>query len=206
MVMAMMPIVGFLVTRVDQRWMIVYGFAISSLALFTMLNLNLGVSYGYVAMLRVFQAAGLAFLFIPINTLSYVGIPMTKNNDVSGLTNLARNIGGSVGTAFLVTVLARRQQFHQERLSTWITPNNPTLQNQVDGLGRYLIQHGGRVNSLIQGRALAQGNLYGQLLRHATMLSYLDVIKALAIAVLFLIPLVFLMKKPPKGTGPGGGH
>ncbi len=96
--------------------MIVYGFSISALALFTMLNLNLGVSYGYVAMLRVFQAAGLAFLFIPINTLAYVGIPMTKNNDVSGLTNLARNIGGSSGTAFLVTMLARRQQFHQNQL------------------------------------------------------------------------------------------
>src|SRR5579862_4321277 len=62
MVMAMMPIVGFLVSRIDPRWMIVYGFAICSAALFTMLNLNLGVSYGYVAMLRVFQAAGLAFL------------------------------------------------------------------------------------------------------------------------------------------------
>ncbi len=52
-------------------------------------------SYAYVAWMRVFQASGLAFLFIPINTLSYIGIPREKNNDVSGLTNLARNIGGS---------------------------------------------------------------------------------------------------------------
>ncbi len=100
MVMLMMPIVGFLVSRVDPRWMIVYGFSISSIALFTMLDLNIGASYAHIAMLRVFQAAGLAFLFIPINTLSYSGIPMQKNNDVSGLTNLARNIGGSMGTAF----------------------------------------------------------------------------------------------------------
>jgi DHA2 family multidrug resistance protein len=205
-VMLMMPVVGFLVSRVDPRWMIVYGFSMTAAALFTMLNLNLGVSYGYVAWLRVFQASGLAFLFIPINTLSYTGIPMTKNNDVSGLTNLARNIGGSVGTAFLVTVLARRQQFHQERMVSWITPNSGAFQSQVDGLGRYLLQHGGKVNSLVQGRALAQGNVYSQLLRQATMLSYLDVIKALAIAVLFLIPLVFLMKKPPKGSGGPRGH
>jgi hypothetical protein len=133
-VMLMMPIVGFLVSRVDPRWMIVYGFTISSWALFTMLNLNLGASYGYVAWLRVFQAAGLAFLFIPINTLSYNGIPMTKNNDVSGLTNLARNIGGSVGTAFVVTMLARRQQFHQNRLGTWISQSSCNVQNQVDSL------------------------------------------------------------------------
>jgi MFS transporter, DHA2 family, multidrug resistance protein len=201
MVMAMMPIVGFLVTRIDQRWMIVYGFAISSLALFTMLNLNLGVSYGYVAMLRVFQAAGLAFLFIPINTLSYVGIPMTKNNDVSGLTNLARNIGGSAGTAFLVTMLARREQFHQDRLGSGIGQGSAALQNQVDTLGRYLVEHGGRAFSLSQGRAMAQGNIYSQFLRQCTMLAYLDVIKVLAIGALILIPFIFLMKRPPKRQG-----
>jgi len=154
----------------------------------------------------VFQAAGLAFLFIPINTLSYTGIPMTKNNDVSGLTNLARNIGGSTGTAFLVTMLARRQQFHQNRLGSWISQTSGPLQNQVDSLGRYLTQHGGRAGSLAQGKALAQGSIYGQLLRHSTMLAYLDVIKVLAIAMLLLIPLVFVMKRPPKRGGALMGH
>ncbi len=205
-VMAMMPIVGFLVTRVDPRWMIVYGFAMCSAALFTMLNLNLGVSYGYVAMLRVFQAAVLAFLFIPINTLSYYGIPMTKNNDVSGLTNLARNIGGSTGTAFLVTMLARRQQFHQNRLGTWVSQTSAVFQNQVESLGRYLVQHGGRAVSQAQGRAMAQGSIYGQFLRQCTMLAYLDVIKVLAIAMLLLIPMVFFMRRPPKGKGAPMGH
>ncbi len=205
-VMLMMPIVGILVSRVDPRWMIVYGFSVSAVALFTMGTLNLGVSYSYIAWLRVFQAAGLAFLFIPINTLSYTGIPMNKNNDVSGLTNLARNIGGSVGTAFVVTWLARRQQFHQNRLGAWISQNSAVLQSQVDGLGRYLVQHGGKVNSLAQGRAMAQGNLYGQLWRQATMLAYLDVIKVLAVAMLLLIPLVFLMKRPPKAKGGAPMH
>jgi MFS transporter, DHA2 family, multidrug resistance protein len=206
MVMLMMPIVGFLVSRVDPRWMIVYGFSISAWALFTMLDLNLGVSYWHVAMLRVFQAAGLAFLFIPINTLSYTGIPMTKNNDVSGLTNLARNIGGSVGTAFVVTMLARREQFHQDRVGAWISQNSGSLQTQVNSLGRYLVEHGGRASSLAQGRALAQGNLYSQLLRQSAMLAYLDVIKVLAVAMLVLIPLVFFMKRPPKGKGGAPAH
>jgi DHA2 family multidrug resistance protein len=206
MVMLMMPVVGFLVSRVDPRWMIVYGFAVSSMALFTMLNLNLGVSYGYIAFLRVFQAAGLAFLFIPINTLSYNGIPMTKNNDVSGLTNLARNIGGSVGTAFVVTMLARRQQFHQNRLGSSISQSDGNLQNQLNSLGRYLVEHGGRAVSLAQGKALAQGNIYGQFLRQCTMLAYLDVIKVLAVLMLALIPLVFLMQRPRKGKGGPVGH
>jgi len=200
-VMLMMPIVGFLVSRVDPRWMIVYGFAMCSAALFTMLTLDLQVSYAYIAWLRVFQAAGLAFLFIPINTLSYNGIPMTKNNDVSGLTNLARNIGGSLGTAFFVTVLARRSQFHQSRLASAIAPGDPNLKSALDRMGPYLM-HGGRAATLAQGKAIAQGNLYGQLVRQSTMLGYLDVIKILAVIMVCLIPLVFLMKRPPKS----GGH
>ncbi len=205
MVMLMMPVVGFLVTRVDPRWMIIYGFTISSAALFAMLTLDLQVSYSYIAWLRVFQAAGLAFLFIPINTLSYNGIPMTKNNDVSGLTNLARNIGGSVGTAFVVTMLERRQQFHQSRLGSVIAPGSPSLQGMLDRMGRYLM-HGGLASTLAQGKALAQGDLYGQLVRQSTMLAYLDVIKVLAVLMVLLIPLVFVMKRPPKGKGPGPAH
>jgi DHA2 family multidrug resistance protein len=204
MVMLMMPLVGFLVTRVDPRWMIVYGFMVSGAALFTMLTLNLGVSYNYIAMLRVFQAAGLAFLFIPINTLSYTGIPMTKSNDVSGLTNLARNIGGSTGTAFVVTMLARRMQFHQQRLGSAMGLTGPGFKGRVDALGNYLM-HGGRAATLAEGKLLAQGNIYAQLVRQGTMLAYLDVIKVLACLMVCLIPLVFLMKRPAKrGDGPVG--
>ena len=202
-VMLMMPVVGFLVSRVDPRWMIIYGFIVSSAALFTMTTLDLQVSYAYIAWLRVFQAAGLAFLFIPINTLVYNGIPMTKNNDVSGLTNLARNIGGSTGTAFVVTILARRQQFHQNRLGSALSAADSNVQNALDSLGRYLM-HGGRAASLVQGRALAQGSLYGQLIRQSAMLAYLDVIKLLAVVMVLLIPLVFLMKRPPKSGAPMG--
>jgi DHA2 family multidrug resistance protein len=204
-VMLLMPLVGFLISRVDPRWMIVFGFAISASAMFTMLTLNLGVSYSYIAWLRVYQASGLAFLFIPINTLSYNGIPMNKNNDVSGLTNLARNIGGSTGTAFMVTLLARRQQFHQSRLGSAISAGSPSLQSILDRMGRYLM-HGGRASTLAQGKAIAQGNVYGQLVRQSTMLAYLDVIKVLAVLMLLLIPLVFLMKRPPKGKGAPAGH
>ena len=204
MVMLMMPIVGFLVSRVDPRWMIVYGFSISSAALMTMLDLDTGASFAHVAWLRVFQASGLAFLFIPINTLSYNGIPGNKNNDVSGLTNLARNIGGSVGTAFVVTMLARRQQFHQERLGAAAGLGSLNLQTRVSGLGEYLVQHSPGTSSLAQGKALAQGNLYQQLLGQSTMLGYLDVIKMLAIAMMLAIPLVFLMQRPKRGAGPVG--
>ncbi len=116
-ILILMPLVGFLVGRVDARYLIAFGFAILAAALAALHTIDTQASYAYVAWMRIFQASGLAFLFVPINTLSYTDVPREKNNDVSGLMNLARNIGGSCGTSFFVTMLARRSQFHQDRLA-----------------------------------------------------------------------------------------
>jgi len=204
-IILLMPLVGFLVAKVDARILVGYGFLSCSVALFAMLNLNLDVSYGYVAWLRVFQASGLAFLFVPISTISFAGVPPNKNNDASGLTNLARNIGGSVGTAFLVTVLARRAQFHQDRLANHLTGSSLSLQNEALIMSRYLHDKGGMAYSLMQGRLMAQGTVMRQLIIQSTMLAYLDVIKCFAIAMGAMVPLVFLMRKVKGGRG-GGVH
>ena len=204
-IILLMPLVGFLVGKVDARFLVAYGFFSCSVALFAMLNLNLDVSYGYVAWLRVFQASGLAFLFVPISTISFAGMPPGKNNDVSGLTNLARNIGGSVGTAFLVTVLARRAQYHQLRLGDHLTPTTLSMQNEATIMSRYLHDKAGMAYSLMQGRSMAQGSVMRQLIMHSTMLAYLDVIKCFAIAMGMMVPIVFLMTKVKGGRG-GGGH
>ena len=198
-IMALMPLVGFLVGRVDPRYLIIFGFSILCAALCMMHTLDLQASYGYIAMLRIFQASGLAFLFVPINTLSYTDIPRNKNNDVSGLINLARNIGGSIGTSFLTTMLARRQQFHQDRLSMYMTQQNPNFASRIDGLASYFAHVGGITASNAQARQLAMASVYNQMMRQAAMLSYLDVIAVLAAASAAVIPLVFLMKKRPHG-------
>jgi DHA2 family multidrug resistance protein len=204
-IILLMPLVGFLVAKVDARILVAYGFFSCSVALFCMLNLNLDVSYSYVAWLRVFQASGLAFLFVPISTISFAGVPPGKNNDVSGLTNLARNIGGSVGTAFLVTVLARRAQYHQQRLGDHLAPSSIPMQNEAAQMAGYLHDKGGMAYSLMQGRGMAQGVVMRQLVLHSTMLAYLDVIKSFAIAMGVMVPIVFLMSKVKGGRG-GGGH
>src|SRR5271170_3744643 len=200
-VMLMMPLVGFLVGRVDARYLIAYGFASTAAALALMHTLTLGVSFEYVAMLRVFQASGLAFLFVPIQTVSYTGIPREKSNDVSGLTNLARNIGGSVGTSFLVTWLARRSQFHQDRLASHLDPNSLGMRQNIEGMANYLMHAPRGPHSMAIARGMAQGNIYSELLRQSAMLSYLDVITVLAIGSVCMVPLVFLMKKRKPAQG-----
>jgi len=102
-----MPIVGFLISKLDGRYLVMFGFSSIALALFHMTSLDLQMSFAYAAKLRFLQSIGLAFLFVPINTLIYVGVPPGKINEVSGLSNLARNSGGSAGTSFFTTVLAR---------------------------------------------------------------------------------------------------
>jgi len=198
-----MPLVGFLVSRVDARWLIAFGFAILSAALFALHTIDTQASYAYVAWMRIFQASGLAFLFVPINTLSYTDVPREKNNDVSGLMNLARNIGGSCGTSFFVTVLARRSQEHQDRLAMYFNSASIQFHQAVDALSARL-QHGGLTASPAQARALAQSDLYRQLVLQSTQLAYLDVVAILSVCAACMIPLIFFMKKH-KG-GPAAAH
>jgi MFS transporter, DHA2 family, multidrug resistance protein len=194
-VMAFMPLVGFLVSRVDARWLIAVGLTTLSAALFTMHSIDTQASYAYIAWMRVFQASGLAFLFVPINTVSYTGVPREKNNDVSGLMNLARNIGGSSGTSFFVTLLARRSQEHQDRLAMDLNAASSLLHQRIQGMAGYFQHAGGLTASAPQARALARGMIYQQLVRQSSQLAYLDVIAVLAFVALLMVPLVFLLRK-----------
>jgi MFS transporter, DHA2 family, multidrug resistance protein len=203
-VMLLMPLVGFLVGRFDARWLIAAGFATLSIALFTMHTLDTLASYTYVAWLRVFQASGLAFLFVPINTVSYTDVPREKSNDVSGLMNLARNIGGSTGTSFFVTLLARRSQEHQDRLAMFLTSASNLLHQRVQGLAGYYQHAAGLTASAAQARALATSSIYRQLIAQSTQIAYLDVIAVLAATTFCMIPLIFLLKK--SHGGPAGAH
>ena len=194
-----MPIVGALITRVDPRFLLAFGFTVTSAALFHMTSINLGMSLSYTAWLRFFQASGLGFLFIPIQTLAYVGVPMENNNDVSGLTNLARNIGGSVGTALVATLLARQSQRHQTYLGAHVLPGSSAYLSDSANLAHHLVT-GGISAAGSHGAAMAR--LYGQLQSQAAVLSYIDIIRFFAFAALCMIPLPFIMGRPKRGGGP----
>ena len=192
-----MPIVGVLIARVDARYLLAFGFTLTSVALFHMTTIHLSMSLGYTAWLRFFQACGLGFLFIPIQTLSYVGVPMERNNDVSGLTNLARNMGGSVGTAIVSTMLARQAQRHQSYLGAHITGGAAPYLKATTQMGRQLVAGG---LSVTGAHSAAMLRLYEQLQRQASMLSYIDIIRFFAIASLCMVPLPFVMRKSRGGA------
>jgi DHA2 family multidrug resistance protein len=202
-VMALMPIVGFLVSHYDARWLIAIGFLACSTALFHMLELNLGISFGEVVKLRVFQAAGIAFLFVPINTMSYVGVPRNKNNQVSGMVNLARNVGGSVGISIVETLLTQRSQKHQNDLAAHLTNGNAAFQAQLSAMTQRMTAAG---YSAADASHRAYNQIYSRVQQQAAALAYNDVIFVFAIACAIMVPLAFLMQKNKPGAGPGGMH
>ena len=201
MMMAMMPVVGLLSGKVDPRKLIGYGFFMLTISLVYMANLNLQLSYGQLVIMRMFQASGLAFLFIPINTIAYVGVKQSENNDVSGLTNLARNIGGSCGTAFMATMLLRRTAAHETNMVRNLQTGNQGFNDQIKSMaGAFKPGNGTGVNSNPSFGAMhqAQGFFYNQMHRQAATLGYVDIIRDLSIFCACMIPLLFFIPRPPK--------
>jgi MFS transporter, DHA2 family, multidrug resistance protein len=149
------------------------------------------MDFKHAVLARCFQAAGLAFLFVPINTAAYAFVPPNKNNAASGLINLARNIGGSVGISAVTTLLARRAQFHQLRLTENANPLNPNFNQAVDSVTRVFGPgRGGNGPYALLMRVLQ---------RQANTLSYIDCFWVMGLAFAALVPLVFFMKRTKPG-------
>jgi DHA2 family multidrug resistance protein len=196
--MLLMPLVGFLVSRVDPRYLIGFGFALLSLSLLYMTaHLYPGMDFKTATLLRVYQSAALAFLFVPINTLVYSGVPLEKNNAVSGIVNLSRNLGGDVGIAFLTTFIARRSQKHQVDLSAHTTPYYPQFHAKLLGLAEAARHAGTAAADAMQA---ATATMYRQVLSQATTLAYIDTLKVLAIGVAMMLPLLLFTRRPKAGA------
>jgi DHA2 family multidrug resistance protein len=195
-----MPVAGVLSSRVDPRFLIGFALVVQVVALWNMSQLNTQMSFDDAAIARMIQSIGLPFLFVPITAAAYVGLKPSENNQASALMNVSRNLGGTFGISLVQTMLARRAQVHQAQYVESLNPLNPSY---VKGLAQYthaLTSHG-----LAQAQAAraAGAEIYRALLQQANMLSYIDVFRTLMWLIICMIPLVFLMQKPPRGGAAG---
>ena len=196
--MVMMPISGTLTSKMDPRKLMAAGFVSVATGLYFMsTHLTLGMDFQTIAMLRVFQTAGLAFIFIPSNTLSYVGVPREKNNQISSMVAFVRNIGGSIGIALIATAITRVAQVRQNYLAGNMHSGNPKFRQMLEGMTASL-QAAGLSPATASHQAYAR--MQALLQQQATSLAYTDVVSVLALAILALAPLSFLMKRPPSGA------
>jgi MFS transporter, DHA2 family, multidrug resistance protein len=193
----MMPLVGRLINKVDVRLLVAIGLVIGGLSLLWMTSFYLEVSFQFMMVTRIVQAISLAFLFVPLNTMAFRGIPPARTNNASALINLARNFGGSIGISFASTLLTRREQFHQSRLVETAEQLHSSYADYADHLASTIGSTPDSVTTL--------ANIYQGIINQATLLSYLEDFKVLGLVFLALLPLLLLVK-PGKGGAGGMAH
>ena len=193
--MAMMFVAGKTVGKMDPRLMVCLAYLATAAGIYNLTRLDLTTSFGQITEWRVLQVFALPFVFIPISTLNYVGVPATKSNQISSLSNFARNIGGSAGTALLTTFIARMSQTHQVQLAANVVPGQANYNWFTGRVGELLTRNG--MNAALAHQA-AVAEAYTVMLRQAAMLSYKNAFLIMAVTVVCLSPLPFLMRLPPK--------
>jgi len=194
-----MPLMGQLTTKVQARYLIALGWLFLALGmLYSTQQIDLLISFRAALRLRVVQVIGIGFLFVPITLVAYIGVPADKNNAVAGIVNFMRNMGSSVGTSLVTTMLARRSQYHQEILVGHLIPGSPAFQGATGGLAHLLAHSPAGPPG---GTVLAYARIYRGLQVQAASLAYIDTFKVLAVIAGIMFFLAFILKK----NSPGGG-
>ncbi len=186
----LMPFIGRIVGRVDARWLIAVGLAVSGAALLRMADFDLATNYSSVMLARLVQSLGLSFLFIPINTEVFANVPPQKTNNASALINVWRNLGGSVGISVGSTMLTRRTQFHHSVLVVPLRTGNPPYAGFLSDLTSRLAHTFGPDAPIHALAAVAQ-----IVDRQARMLAYLDTFAFFGGTFLAILPIVLLLRK-----------
>src|SRR3984957_10020612 len=194
-----MPIMGQLTTKIQARYLIAFGwFALSLAMYYSTKRIDLQISFNAAVWLRITQVIGLGFLFVPITLVAYIGIAPEKNNAVAGIVNFMRNIGSSVGTSLVTTLIARRAQLHQARLVENVRLDNPNFANGANGLARQLATSGVGKH---EAQITAYARIYQSLQAQAASLAYVDTFMVLAVGAAIMFCLAFVLKKNDPGAG-----
>jgi len=195
------PVIGILGSRIDNRKLLsagFVGFGVCAL-FFGKVNLDIGP---YTLLLPIMLTGfALAFVFVPLATITTSTIPREEMGNATGLFNMLRNIGGSIGIAMATTAIIRRAALHQTEIGANISSSNPVLQQSSRQIATYLGHHLGPASA----RPGSMGLLYGRLLQQSALLAYVDVFRWTALLAFFCAAAVWLFRKPPKNTAPPPG-
>ncbi|MGA3054534.1 MAG: DHA2 family efflux MFS transporter permease subunit [Candidatus Korobacteraceae bacterium] len=199
-----MPIIGVLTNKLDARWLIACGFVMFGISSLRFGQADLAISQWSFFWAIMLSGFGSGSIFVPLSTIAVTGLANEEIGNASGLYNLSRNIGGSIGISIVNTIVIRHQQLHQNELVHSITSTSVPLQNQLQSLQHYLQTQGySAADSMRKAYALIGEIVTGQ----AQLWSYVDDFRYMALVCFACIPIVLLLKKAslPKGAQ-GIGH
>lgn len=185
-------IVGYMSDKTDVRRIIFIGLVLTTASVWNFTSFNLDSSYNDLVIARVYFAIGIAFLAMTVNTAAYYGIAPEKNNSASALLNLSRNMGASLGIALTSTVISTNSQVHINNLTNHTNLFNPNYTETIKNLSQTFQNQGLRA---MDAMGAAQGVIWNEVLKQATMNSILDAINVYVILHICVIPLVFLLKR-----------
>ena len=200
------PLAGVLSDKMAARTLVAVGFAFFAVAFYySSTHINLSMSFGFNSWMRTVQVAAIPFSFIAITNAAYMGLPKEASNQVSGIINFARNVGGSVFIAITGAIVTNRSLFHQHRLADHMQAGNPVFAQRLDALTHaYAGVYGGQ-----GAAAMANGQIYNQLNRQALTMGYQDVYRLLSWMAAGMFLCAFLLSKNKPGekapTGEGAG-
>jgi DHA2 family multidrug resistance protein len=199
-----MPMAGWATGKFSARNLTVIGFILFAISFrYAAFATTLNMSFAAASWLRVVQMLPIPFCFISITTAAYVGLPKEDSNQVAGLINFARNIGGSILIAITNAQVTSRAMWHQQHLQSAMGPGSIAFSQHVQALTGFLSGAGGFGGPNAAG--MAQASIYNQLNQQAQMQGYQDVYMELAYMSVFLVLLAFLLNKNKPGAAPGGG-
>jgi len=193
-----MPLVGRLLSKYQPRWLVVCGFIILGTGMFRLSELSLQAGFWTFVTTWTVSRAGMPFLFVPINVMAFAYVPREKTNNATGLINLTRNLGGSVGISLVAAAQSRMAQISQNNLAGNVTMMNPVLAVRLQRFQAALQAAG---SDPVQAAHQSQALLYNELLRQSAMVAYVDVFRILAWVCVALIPLMFFMKPAQPRAG-----
>jgi DHA2 family multidrug resistance protein len=195
--LCLMPVVGKLTARFQARYLLAFGWITMAVGMYVSCRqIDTLVSFGAAAWLRILEYLPVGFLIVPLTTAAYVGIPKDKTNAAAGLMNFMRNIGMSVGTSAVTTLIARRSQFHQSILAQY---TRSLRFNATTGTLADRLTHAGFSGSAARHQAFAR--MYGMIMTQAQALSYVDVYWLLAVMCALMFLLSFFLARNEPGAG-----
>jgi MFS transporter, DHA2 family, multidrug resistance protein len=198
-----MPLIGYLTAKMDNRWLIAFGFALFGAASLWFGEVNLGIGQWTFLWAILISGFGSGCVFVPLSTTTMAFLKNEEIGNASGLYNLFRNIGGSIGISVVNTIVARHEQLHRTELAASLDPARPSVRGALQGMQQYLGTHGASSTTALQrAYVLLNQTLTGQ----ARLWSYVDDFRYMALACFACVPIVFTLKKAIRKGPAGAAH
>jgi DHA2 family multidrug resistance protein len=191
----LMPIIGKMSNRVDPRYMLAFGVTVTTMSQWIASHLTGDAGFFDLVWPNLVRSLGLVFVFVPVSVAALSNLPPEQRGNATGLFNLTRELGGSLGTAWMGKIVADGIANHSTKLAEHISPYDPIAQEQWLGIMRRGMD--------------AAGTLMGRVTREAMVLSFEDGFRITMVVIGMGIFMVMLLKKPAPvapGGPPSGAH